>query len=142
MFRYLTLPMEPGELTRKKTHGSCSLKQSVAQNLHLIITTAFGELISDPDFGTTIWDAEFSNITFNSRQKETILDSLKKAIGKYEKRIENIKINLEVQQDELATERHSQMKKKLSVQVTSVLKLTNESIVYNDSFFIGPLAYN
>ena len=52
--KYYTLPLEPELLMQKKEHPGCALKQSVAQHLHLIITTAFGEMQSDVDFGNSI----------------------------------------------------------------------------------------
>lgn len=142
MNRYLTLPLELNKLHKKSEHTTCSLKQSVAQNLHLIITTAFGELVSDFNFGTSIWDTDFSNANFNSQQKEQILESLKRAIHTYERRVENVKIGIGIEQDELQNNKASRMKKKMSIRVNAVLKLTNEPIVYNDSFFISPLSYN
>lgn len=141
--QYLTLPLELNTLSQKKQHKRCSLRQSIAQNLHLILTTSFGEMAVDPNFGSSIWESEFSNITLNGRKKEAILQKLFESIKSYEQRIEHCKIVLNIEQDKIVSSvRNDQMKRKLIIQISASLKLTNEPIVYRDSFFIAPLSYN
>ena len=140
---YLKLPLALGDLHKKRQHERCSLRQSVAQNLHLILTTSFGEMLIDPSFGSAIWDSEFSNITFDGGKKESVVQKLQESIKAYEQRIDNCKITLNIEQDRVVSVfSNDQMKRKLVIQISAVLKHTNESIVYRDSFFIAPLAYN
>lgn len=142
-FDYYTLPMELGRIIKKQELPKCPLKQSVAHHLHLILTTAFGELLCDPEFGNGLWDEDFDNVSYRSRQKETILQSLVRSIQKYEKRLEKVRVQLTVNQEEVApVTAEARVKKKLSITITGTLKATNEPITYRDSFFISPLAYN
>lgn len=141
--QYLTLPLELNTLSGKKQHKRCSLRQSIAQNLHLILTTSFGEMAVDPNFGSSVWESEFSNTTLNGRKKEAILQKLFESVKMYEKRIENCKVFLNIEQDKIVSSfRNDQMKRKLTIQITASLRHTNEPIVYKDSFFIAPLSYN
>jgi predicted component of type VI protein secretion system len=99
---YYTLPFDVGLITKKVELPRCSLRQSIAHHLHLLLTTSFGELLSDEQFGSNIWDADFDNIDFRSRQKEVILQSLLAAIKKYEPRIENVRVETTMYQEEVA----------------------------------------
>ncbi|MCH5599223.1 GPW/gp25 family protein [Niabella ginsengisoli] len=121
----------------------CSLKESVAHHLHLILTTSFGELLSDAGYGSSLWEEDFDNVSFRNKQKEHILRSISATINEYEKRIEKVKVEMNVLQEEVP-DRNSdpRMKRKLDFQISGVIVATNEPIVYKDSFFVSPLAYN
>ena len=141
--KYYTLPLDPELLMQKKEHHGCNLKQSVAHHLHLIVTTAFGEMQSDADFGNSIWDHDFDNITTRTRQQEWMKESLAQAIRKHEKRLDSIKVDVLVKQEEvsaLSTERR--VKKRLDIYITGRLTATSEDIVFRDSFFVSPLSYS
>ena len=141
--KYYTLPLDPDLLMQKKEHPGCSLKQSVGHHLHLIITTAFGEMQSDVDFGNSIWDHDFDNLTARTRQQEWMKESLLQAIRKHEKRLDAIKVDVLVKQEEvnaLTTERR--VKKRLDINISARLTATSEDITFRDSFFVSPLSYS
>lgn len=141
--KYYTLPLDPDLLMQKKEHPGCSLKQSVGHHLHLIITTAFGEMQSDVDFGNSIWDHDFDNLTARTRQQEWMKESLLLAIRKHEKRLDAIKVDVLVKQEEvnaLSTERR--VKKRLDINISARLTATSEDITFRDSFFVSPLSYS
>jgi predicted component of type VI protein secretion system len=141
--KYYTLPLDPELLMQKKEHPGCNLKQSIGHHLHLIITTAFGEMQSDVDFGNSIWDHDFDNLTARTRQQEWMKESLLKAIGKHEKRLDRVKVDVLVKQEEvnaLTTERR--VKKRLDINISARLTATSEDITFRDSFFVSPLSYS
>jgi len=128
---------------QKKEHPGCNLKQSVGHHLHLIITTAFGEMQSDQDFGNSIWEHDFDNVTTRIRQQEWMKQSLLQAIRKHEKRLDGVKVDVLVKQEEigaLSTERR--VKKRLDINITGRLTATSEDITFRDSFFVSPLSYS
>lgn len=140
--QYYSLPLALDELTRKKDLSKCSLQQSVAQNLHLILTTAFGELPIDENFGCSIWDHDFDNMTTGHKNKELIRQSLLTSIQQYEKRLSNIRIDVLLGQEEIIAKINGcRIKKVIRITITGVLKSTNETFKYHDSFYIGPLSY-
>jgi phage baseplate assembly protein W len=107
------------------------------------MTTAFGELSSDENFGCSIWEYDFDNLTTGHKIKELIRESLYDAIGQYEKRLDGVRVDLLVRQEEIAHEVFGyRIKKKLSVTVTGVLRATNEKFTYEDSFYTGPLSHD
>lgn len=140
---YYSLPFDLGLITKKVELPRCSLRTSVAHHLHLLLTTSFGELQSDEKFGSSIWDADFDNEDHRSRNKEIILQSLLATIRQYETRIENVRVETSLYQEEVqAMTRNTRAKKRMDVTIYATLKATNEPITYRDNFFISPLSYN
>ena len=139
---FYSLPLNPDLLMQKKRHPVCSVKQSVADHLHLIITTAFGEMQSDPSYGNSIWEHDFDNLTTRIRQQEMMKDSLLLAVKKNERRLDAVKVEVAVKQEEVDPESADRrFKKKLDVIIRGKLTATSEDIVFRDSFFVSPLSY-
>lgn len=139
---YYTLPLSLDSIIQKKEHSRCLLSQSVAQHLHLLLTTAFGELLSDEGFGCSIWDIDFDNLTSAHKLKEMIKQSMLQAIKNYENRLDFVRVELGMRQEELPENTDSRrVKKRMDISVQGLLKATNENFIYKDSFFIGPLSY-
>jgi hypothetical protein len=49
--KYLRLPFRPDMLIARQEHPICSLNESIAQHLHLLVTTYYGECKFDESFG-------------------------------------------------------------------------------------------
>lgn len=140
--QFYSLPLTFAGIMQKKDHPICTLQQSVAQHLHLIITTAFGELPAEENFGCSIWEHDFDNITSAHKIKEYIRESIHNSIEHYEKRLANVRIDLLISQEELMNTNYgARVKKKITITITGLLQSTNERFVYEDSFFTGPLSY-
>lgn len=139
---FYKLPLSFTGIMQKNDHKTCSLQQSIAQHLHLIITTAFGELSVDEDFGCCIWEYDFDNITSSHKIKEFIRESLTDALIRYEKRLTDARVELEIGQEEKANQKMGcRVKKKITITITGLLNATNEKFIYEDSIFTGPLSY-
>ncbi|MCH5721012.1 GPW/gp25 family protein [Niabella hibiscisoli] len=98
---YYKLPLDLGSITAKKILPKCSQKESIAHHLHLILTTSFGELLSDVQYGSSLWDEDFDNVSYRNKQKEHILRSIASTIAIYETRIEKVKVEMNVMQEEI-----------------------------------------
>lgn len=139
---YYSLPLALDKVMRQREHPKSSLQQSVKQHLHLLLTTAFGEMPSDESFGCGIWDHDFDNVTSVHKLKELIRQSLLKVIADHERRLGQLRIELSIVQEEVAEgEVAHRVKKRISITVSGVLHSTNEPLVFRDSFFVGPLSY-
>lgn len=139
---YYSLPLSLDKVLLKQDHPRCSLQQSVYHHIHLILTTAFGEMTTDENYGCWIWENDFDNLTNNNKIREQIKQSLLFSVQKYEPRIQNIKVDVMIKQEELFARingRH--VKKMLDITVTGKLVATKENFIYNDRFFTGPLSY-
>ena len=134
--------MELGKITSKDIHKTCELKESVAQYIHLITTTYFGEYRIDQDFGCSIWEFDFDNSITNNQLKENFKKSLTLALNKYEKRLSNIDVSISILQVEFNDFlRNKRVKKKIELEVRATLTHTNERFRFFEYFYLGPLSY-
>lgn len=123
-------------------HGQCTLEASITQYIHLIITTAFGEMQQDEQFGCEFWDTDFDNRMTNTRIRDKIKESVLHSVTHYEKRLQSVKVEVFIKEEELPNKINGrQIKKRLDVQLKAVNKLTNEPYLFRDSFYTGPLSY-
>lgn len=141
--KYLSLPLQLDKIPTRGLLPTCTERQSIAHHIHLILTTSLGELASNPAFGCGLWDADFDSLSSRSRLKDNLIQALDEAIRTHETRLEKIRTDLQLHQDELsAVGINRRIKNRLDITVTGLLKGTNEPIVYQDQFFIAPLSYN
>ncbi len=139
---FYSLPLKLDKLMKGDAHPKCNLKESIAQHLHLIITTSFGEMQQDQEFGCSIWDCDFDNLTASNKIRENIKLSIQQSASKYEQRLENIKVEIYIKEEELITQINGrQVKKRMDVHISAINKLTSEKFNYLDHFFTGPLSY-
>lgn len=137
---YYKLPLRLDQVIQKQKLSGCSLKHSIAQNLHLIISTYRGESAYSEDFGCSLWDEEF-NIQLNLRWKETLCDSLQQVITKFEKRLllQDLKASME-EQNELLEWQNLRVRRCLHIELKGIIKKTNEAFTFRDLIYISPLA--
>jgi phage baseplate assembly protein W len=137
---FYTLPLRLDEIIRKKRHATCTFKHSIAQNLHLIISTYRGESAFSDEFGCSLWDEEF-NMQLNLRWKENLCESLKQAVAKFEKRLQmqEVKVSLE-EMNEYFGRDGLRVRRCLHVEIRGIIKKTNEVFHFRGAIYISPLA--
>ncbi|MBD3179846.1 MAG: hypothetical protein GF417_09720 [Candidatus Latescibacteria bacterium] len=86
---YLTLPL----VLRNGHFKRTGLKSSISNSVGLILSTRPGSIPFDPEYGCDLWDREFSD--FYSANRSDVQGSVRKAIGKHEKRLFNVSVSLE-----------------------------------------------
>ena len=140
--QYYSLPFALDNLSGNKPLPKCSLTQSIDHNLHLILTTAFGEVPGDENFGCSIWDHDFDHMTGGNKVKEMLRQSLLRSVEQYEKRINKIRVELLIGQEEATIKVNGyRVKKVIQIDISGVLIATEESYKYCDRFYTGPLSY-
>ena len=137
---FYQLPLRLDEILRKKKHAVCTLKHSIAQNLHLVISTYRGESAYSEEFGCSLWDEEF-NMQLNMRWKENLCESLKHGIDRFEKRlqVQDIKANMEELQEWTGKE-NLRVRRCLHIEIKGIIKKTNEQFHFRSMIYISPLA--
>jgi phage baseplate assembly protein W len=141
--RYLSLPLALDKVPSRGILQTSNVKQSIADHIHLILTTSLGELASNPAFGCGLWDADFDSLSSRSRLKDNLVQALDEAIRTHEPRLQNVRTELQLHQDELSSiNANRRIKNRLDITVTGLLIGTHEPILYQDQFFIAPLSYN
>ncbi|HEY4111049.1 GPW/gp25 family protein [Puia sp.] len=158
---FLSLPLQLDKVPQRGLLATCSVRESIAHHIHLLLTTSLGEMASNERFGCGLWDTDFDSLSSRSRLKDQIVQALDEAIRLHEPRLERVRTELQLHQDELNNDGVSRrdgmssgnggsrgdgmsrrIKNRLDITVSGVLKGTNETIVYRDHFFISPLSYN
>jgi predicted component of type VI protein secretion system len=142
MPEYLKLPLRFEQFFQKKKLDTCTLKESIARNLHLLITTAMGENKQDLQYGALFWDFDYDIHLSNDERREVVISSLKKQIAKYEKRLTNFNVEVNVKQSEYRADTNKQLRRRIEIVVAGFLVRSNEPFKFQTGFFIGPLSFD
>jgi phage baseplate assembly protein W len=119
-------------------------KDSIQQNLELIITTNPGEHKYDPQFGCKIWSIDFEQVVSRGMLEQQYLQFISEAVRKYEPRIYDI----EVYVDFVDTKREdllmnaTYIKKKVNITMIAKLVNTGERCRFTCSLYLSPLNSN
>lgn len=137
MDNYYNIPFSFEALLRQERKGlSCSVQESIIQNISLIISTKLNEFRYDLAYGCKIWEVDFvvpSNINI---WKDEIKASLEEAILNYEHRIENVEeFNIKVNADPQNARRNNQI---LDFEIRGSIKGTSKRFQYKDTLFFSP----
>jgi predicted component of type VI protein secretion system len=139
--KYYNIPLRPDMIMKRQDHPSCELHESIAHHIHLMISSRYGEYKIDESFGNILWDNEFCNITKNNNIKEQIKTSLYTSIVKYESRIENVRVEIQVAREETTAMGMRALREKVIVEVTATVKKNKDVFKHYERFFIAPSSY-
>ena len=137
---YYALPLRLDEVLQHKPHPTCSLPQSIAQNLYLMLTTHFAESRFDETFGCSLWDEDFTNQS-TSRWKDDIRQSIETSILAHEKRLTQVRVRVDLTDQEMQLGRtNRRVKRRLTIWIDGLLTRTNEQFSFQRSLFLAPLS--
>jgi len=140
--RYYSLPLRLDEVMQGENLPTCSMDDSIYQHIHLLVTTAFGEIEYDEKFGCIVWDTDFDNLTAVNKMRDIIKQSLVTVIRKYETRLEKVNAEVSINQELTSGSQDAkQVKKRVRLQITGLIKSTHLPFSRTFSFFSGPLSY-
>lgn len=142
MKKFLTQPLNFTALNEGAEHSSCNIHQSIAQRIHLILVTNFGEFRSDPDFGCAIWEHDFENMPNLNLWKDKMIKNVKEILEKYEKRLANHQVNIEVSQEEFSHGEQvviKKIKRRIDITMKANIKKTNEAFQFQETLYISPV---
>jgi phage baseplate assembly protein W len=139
---FINIPLRLGDVRHKADLQRISLKESVHTMIHMVTTTAYGEVRYNPSFGCDIWRFDFENIYNPHSFKDDLKKSLQNSIRTNEPRLVNVVVDLQLEQMEVPTRiRNKRIKTRIMIVVNAVIEKTNEPFVHQEMFFIGPLSY-
>lgn len=139
---YLKLPIKFDQFFQKKKLDRCSLKDSIARNIHLLITTHLEENNQDFNYGAQFWDFDYDIHMTNATRREVVISSLKTQLVKYEKRLTKPVVEANIIQKEYRLSQSLQLKRRIEITVKGFLVRSNEPFLFKTSFFIGPLLFD
>ncbi|MCC6599669.1 MAG: GPW/gp25 family protein [Crocinitomicaceae bacterium] len=146
MSRYYRFPLDMGAVIQKKDLAATDLDKSIAQNIYLILTTEFGEYRYDESFGCSIWDHDFENIVSVHAWKDQIAQSVKLSVLKHEPRLSNVRVKVEIGQEEkalISKKTISRLKKCIDVTVSGNFVDTNQPFSpYTQRLYISPFSFD
>ena len=138
----LKLPLRLSQFFQKKKLDTCPLKESIARNIHLLITTQLEENKQDFMYGSQLWDHEYDIHMSNDARKEMVTNSLKRQLQLYEKRLTNAAVDVNVKQKEYRLSNSVQLRRRIEIIVTGYLIRSDEPFKFQTGFFIGPMMFD
>jgi hypothetical protein len=142
MSDYLKLPLKFDQFFQKKKLDRCTLKDSIARNIHLLITTQLEENNQDYTYGSQFWDNDYDIHMTNAIRRELVMTTLKRQLQKYEKRLLKPVVEVNVIQREYRLANNLQLRRRIEIVVKGFLLRTNEPFRFQTSFFIGPMLFD
>lgn len=141
---YLRLPLRPDLLVKRKEHPLCSLSESIAQNLQLLVTTYQGECKFDETFGSPVWDADFENIPSINVWKTKTAKDLESILKQKERRLMDPKVAVNLFQEEVMNEMVSALmvKRKMELRISAKIEATNETFEFETMFYFSPISFD
>lgn len=135
-------PLQLKRLMQGADLDSQDLGISISQFIELIIFTRYGEHRYLSDFGCEIWDLDFELIVSESMWEEKLRQSLLRSIKKFEKRIYNISVDINISEvNKFYPMRNlSEIKKKVEIVINATIHQTGESYFFSTSLFLSPLS--
>ena len=140
---YYQMPFNPSSLFKDGGEIQvCSMAESIAQNIMLLITTKQGENRFDEEYGNAVWNIEFDNTATNVLWEETFVTSLNKLIARYEKRIINavIKVNTSYVERTYKNKNFTEIKKKAVIGINAKLRESGERFSFSTEIFLSPMS--
>ena len=140
---FLNIPINFKDIKQKGEVSRINVNKSIHNVIHLIVTTAYGEMRHNPSFGCDIWKFDFENIYNLPSFKEELKKSLRNSILNNEKRLININVDLHIEQVEVPTKvSNKRIKIRILFIIEGIIEKTNEVFTHQDRFYVGPLSYS
>ncbi|MFB9076292.1 GPW/gp25 family protein [Flavobacterium procerum] len=137
--KYLKYPVNFKSLLKGSQENFCKIDESIAYNIMMIITTAFGEIPESPRYGTIIWDLEFNQHIKKRDWEDLVRKSLYESIFEFEKRLilSNVIISLdEIDDSELS----SSIRRKVSITVKGSIIESQIPFNFQTKLNISPIS--
>lgn len=129
MLKYYSIPLDLGLLSKRgDRHGQQDLAESVIQHIYLILSTSYGSSRYDYDYGCALTAYDFENPSNVERIKHQLEKSVKDLLIKYEKRLGDIKLNIQIKEEDVSTQgilKLRKMKKKVEINISGTLLALN-----------------
>lgn len=133
------LPLALDRIVMKQMLAKCPDREAIHQHLYLLMVTHFDETRFDENYGCALWEHDFS-ILSQIKWKDLIRESLEVSISKFERRITQTKVRVEIEELEVMSKTNNYVRKRIGVEVKAVIRRTNEPFVFFERIFISPMS--
>ena len=137
---YLKLPLDlPAALGGQMER--CSYEESIAQHIMMLVVLRYGEVESKDDYGSVIWNLEYNQTVFNQDWEENVRKSLEMTIAKYEHRLKNIEVHVELTEvEEEVRNKYPNARRRVRIGVKGVLISNDKPFHFSTYLYISPLS--
>ncbi|ATV52270.1 GPW/gp25 family protein [Prevotella intermedia] len=137
---YLKLPLDLSK-TLNGQMQRCSYEESIAQHIMMLIVSRYGEVEGKEDYGSVIWDLEFNQVLKNADWEEKVRQSLEATITKYESRLKNIHVRVELTEvEEDVRNKFPNARQRVRVWVNGVMVRNDQQFNFNTHLYISPIS--
>jgi len=139
---YLDKPLQLNLPVENQRLKESDLGKSISNYLELIIFTRKGEHRFNRDFGCAIWDLDFELIVSESLWEEKFRKSLLESITRYEWRITQVAVKVNISEVEtfFPKRKVAEIKKRVMIYVEGKMVETGERYAFSTSLFLSPLS--
>lgn len=121
---------------------TCSERDSIDQNIELLLSTYPGEHRFNKNWGCRIWEMDFVNVSVRKQWEDEFKGYIREAIEQFEKRLSGLVIEIQIsevsQHDEILNT--TAIKKRVTVYVNANLVSTGEKCGFRYIIYLGPLS--
>ncbi|GLU56960.1 GPW/gp25 family protein [Dyadobacter frigoris] len=119
--------------------AKCPDREAIHQHLYLLMVTHFDETRFDENYGCALWEHDFSMLS-QIKWKDLIRESLEVAISRFERRLMQTKVRVEIEELEVMSKNNNYIRKRIGVEVKAVIRRTNEPFIFFERIFISPMS--
>ncbi|MDH7464170.1 GPW/gp25 family protein [Chitinophagaceae bacterium 26-R-25] len=136
------IPMNLGAIMDGKDAETCSMKENIAQHLHMLLTTRMGENRFNPGYGNHIWQVEFENGISDGQWQEECKKAIEECIEHGEKRIKKTKVEVHtaIVEKEWPLKRYHEIKRRVTISIKAVIVESNENFSFSTHLFLSPMS--
>ena len=135
---YYQLPLDLEGILDGRQLPRCSMEDSIAQHIYLLLTTYFGESRYEPAFGCQVWEQDFEAMT-TMRWKDRVQQSVEQSLRVYEPRLVQARAQVAIMDFELRGV-SQRIRRRLEITITATLYRTREPFAFQASLFVAPLS--
>lgn len=136
---YLKIPVSLQSAVNGKLKR-CSFEESIAQQIMLLIVSHHGEVVGKEDYGSVIWELEFSQLVKISDWETKVQESLTESILTYERRLTDVKVDVHLSEIDSDNKRNTHIRRKAQITVTGRVGLTAQPFHFSTLVYISPLS--
>jgi len=141
---YYNLPINFKKITSKMDADKTNLENSIAREINLVLTSAYGECKFNELYGCAVWEMDFDILCTHNVLKEKITQAINTSIQSNINRLAltRLKVNVLEQTVTPVADASLRTKKRVEIFIDGKTKKTNRDFSFFGYFFLGPLSYS
>ena len=136
---YLKIPIDIKSAVSGKLER-CSYEESIAQQIMLLIVSRYGEVVGKENYGSVIWELEFSQLVKISDWENKVQESLLQAITTYEERLKDISVSVALSEIDDENKKETHVRRKAQIAVRGKIISTDQPFYFSTLVYISPLS--